>query len=535
MPDLADTFPKRGDLRPIEENSDEEDFDDPADPIPADPVDPADPALVFHPPPAMARAERATHSIGVDTFKTGVDDFNEWIDLFEKAVKLATNVRDEDSLHFLYKEWLPLKLDKEARALLIQASAVNWPALKVELKGLLVDPQEKYKWLAKKTTIKWNGKESFHALASKIKAAIDRYEKDMPNEYKEREHFFRFRLALPKDYRDAIDMGCGETDRTIKKAVEMAQRTQMTQSDDTEAKSVDFAGASFAGAALEENRTSSVELALAGITTQLENLTVSIRNVDTRIRAQDDRLRSLEKSAPYGSGNYRDDNRSRGYSPSRGQYGQNFQQYSSGASYPSYPPKPGYSPARNQQPSYSPNRDRRNFSPSRNQRSGFSPNQNQRSGYSPNRGYVNSPRPNQPYNSPSRGQNTQQRYSPRRDGIRPLNHPPPNNYRPNNYPQNNYPPNYYPPNNYPPSNYPPPSYYPAPNYPPTNYRPPSNAPPSNYRPSNNYQHVTYDERVNHEEKKDGSAYKAIQTDDEYSGEEYAAPPKSGSGRSSAGN
>ena len=120
------------------------------------------------------------------------------MELFEKAVKLATNVRDDATLHYLYKEWLPLKLDNAAHAILDQAAKTEWPQLKDELIGLLVDPQEKYKWQAKLTTIKWDGKESFHTLASRVKRAVDKFDKDMPDKFKKREYFFWFCATFKK-------------------------------------------------------------------------------------------------------------------------------------------------------------------------------------------------------------------------------------------------------------------------------------------------------------------------------------------------
>ena len=83
----------------------------------------ADPPGGGGPPAAPAgRVEQATSDIDVPTFNSLNDDFEEWVELFEKAVMLATNVRDDAGLHYLYKQWLPLKLDSAARAALKQVA-----------------------------------------------------------------------------------------------------------------------------------------------------------------------------------------------------------------------------------------------------------------------------------------------------------------------------------------------------------------------------------------------------------------------------
>ena len=76
---------------------------------------------------APRRFERRTSNVNVPTFDSLKDDFEEWVVLFEKAVMLATNAREEATLHFLYKEWLLLKLDKAARATHAKVAALDWP------------------------------------------------------------------------------------------------------------------------------------------------------------------------------------------------------------------------------------------------------------------------------------------------------------------------------------------------------------------------------------------------------------------------
>ena len=89
-------------------------------------------------PGPAPRHEQAASSIAVDNFKSGVDDFETWVDLFERAVYVATGTRDQNTLYALYIQWLPLKLDLAALNVLGQAVAVDWLPLKTELIRLLV-------------------------------------------------------------------------------------------------------------------------------------------------------------------------------------------------------------------------------------------------------------------------------------------------------------------------------------------------------------------------------------------------------------
>jgi len=228
-------------------------------------------------PAAMARnTEKCPANISIDTFKTGVDDFEEWIEMFESAVVLGTNALGDRKEHF-YKAWLPHKLDRAARAIYKEAQSSTYPELKAELQALLVDPQEQYKWQAKKTKITWNGEESFHALATRVKATVDRYDKEMNGASKAREYFFRFRESLPKTFQDAIDIGCPEEDRTIDQAKKIALRVQMTMGNNCEPKVVGFTAAAYT-----ENR--GIEMALAAIETRLSNIEVSTRTHDEKFK-----------------------------------------------------------------------------------------------------------------------------------------------------------------------------------------------------------------------------------------------------------
>ena len=139
----------------------------------------------------------------------------------------------------------------------------------------------------------------------------------MPDEYKVREYFLRFRNAFKKPMRRIIDMGCPANNRTLEMAKEVALRYQLsTADDDGEATNVETSKeVAFSGAYLHPDRATSLETAVAGINTQLENLSVSMRRINDRLDRFDNRLRALER-APHQSssrtnnnGDCRNDNR----------------------------------------------------------------------------------------------------------------------------------------------------------------------------------------------------------------------------------
>ena len=270
-------------------------------------------------PQAQGRVEKPATSINCKDFRSDVDDFEQWVTKFERAVKLATNVRDDDQLAYLYKEWLPLKLDDAAYAIWMQTTKTRWLDLREELIGLLVDPQEKYKWQAKLTTIKWDGKESFHALASRVKRAVDKYDKEMSQDYKNREYYFRFRAAFKKPMRRCIDMGCSEGNRTIEAAKDIVLRYQITTADDEghdKGESDDLRGVAFASASLHPDRATSIETTLAGIVTKLEDMSISIRDNSNRLASFENQMRDLRRDVDRNSSERR--SRDEGYQQGSG-------------------------------------------------------------------------------------------------------------------------------------------------------------------------------------------------------------------------
>ena len=303
-------------------------------------------------PPALParpnRVERPTSSIAVDKYRSGVDDFEEYGEILERGIKVATNVRDATELGLLCKDWLPLKLDAPALAILRQANgAADWKDLKEELIALLVDPQEKYKWQARLTTIKWDQKESFHALASRVRRAVNKFDKDMPQAFKEREYYQRFCDALPKYYRSAIHMGCAPTERNIDNAKELALRAQIACAEPNgESKSVAFEDTGFAAASMDDpsggDRVSGVERSLAAILTTVEGVAAGQRRLEDRIVALEERNRIEEQAR---------NSRNRYQNPSG-------RQSPSGYRSPGYQSPSGNRDYRNQNGGYSPSNDR---------------------------------------------------------------------------------------------------------------------------------------------------------------------------------
>ena len=250
--------------------------------------------------------ERALSAISVERFRTGEDDFEEWIQLFESSIVLGTNASTDVRKIELYLRALPLKLDDEARALFKQCTG-SYAEKKEQMIELLTDPQEEYKWHAKKAKITWDGKESFHKLTARVKKAVDKYDKLLDGDGKAREYFFRFRNALPKNYRDAIDLGCGKDNRTIDDAKDFALRVQMTQNDDEEGKSV-----TFTGAGMSDDRLKTVEFSLTELGNRLENIEIELKKKN---EAPEDKResRGYGMNRDTSKGNYPN----RGYSSSR--------------------------------------------------------------------------------------------------------------------------------------------------------------------------------------------------------------------------
>ena len=277
---------------------------------------------------AGPRREKATSSINCYEFDSTKHDFERWVSKFEKAVMLAANLREEDgaALERLYKQWLPLKLDETATSHLDNiGAAVAWNEVKRQLADLLIDPHEKMRWRSRQWTIKWDGKESIHMLATRVTRAVDRYDRHLPADVREQEYFNRFRSAFKsRAFMRVIDMNCPEGHQTIEEAKDAIMRYQLASADDEGADAGDpYKAVAFAGASLQPDRATSLESSIAAIGTKIEDLAISMRSMDDRLRVVEDSMRGGRRfeerrsGTPAWSGGQRRDNgyRDRGRSP----------------------------------------------------------------------------------------------------------------------------------------------------------------------------------------------------------------------------
>jgi hypothetical protein len=244
--------------------------------------------------------DKATSTIPVETFRTSHDDFDEWILLFEQAVVLGTEVTDADRKVELWKSWLPYKLDDEARVILRSITTNVYAEVKADLRKLLIDPQEAYSWQTNRSTIQWDGKESFHSLAVRVQRAVDKYD---PDASKPKEYFFRFRQALPKKYRNAIDLGCAEDKRTIDEAKKIAMRVQMTEADGDDKEVV------FTGASMADDRLKTLEMDFQKMGVRMDGLEGGIQRVESSLKEMCAKSRGHESSLERYNRRYPDRNR----------------------------------------------------------------------------------------------------------------------------------------------------------------------------------------------------------------------------------
>ena len=260
---------------------------------------------------ADANRERGASSIPCQDYDSNQDDFDSWILIFENAVNVATNAQTHARQQVLYKQWLPLKLDEEAKAILeqIPADAIYADTIS-QLKELLLDEIEIYKWKSYQKTIVWDKKESFQALATRVKKAVDKYDKDLNAQGKIWEYFFRFRAALPKTpYQDQIDTSIPKNAKTLENAKELALRVQMTQQNPGDPKQVQFTGA-----AMSDDRIHALENDMAKIRIRGEEREQERRRRDRR----DDQDRN-NRDRDY-DGNHRDYDRDRDHNRHQDDY-----------------------------------------------------------------------------------------------------------------------------------------------------------------------------------------------------------------------
>ena len=245
-------------------------------------------------------AEVATSELPLEKFRSNHDIFREWIKTMEDGIVLTCNPQSKERKDKLCILWLPLMLDSAARTVWQNVTKKKWEEIKVEMEELLVDPQERYNWKAGQVTVIWDEKESFHELATRVRRCMDLYE---PDADKPTQYFYRFRLALPPEFRYAIDTSRADDKApTLEKAKAAAFRFQMAISEMgltfTSQKSVSFGNgmgkplmgpmkaagrdmdtASFAGATMKEERLSALERGLEKLTTKVNTMDAELQKL----------------------------------------------------------------------------------------------------------------------------------------------------------------------------------------------------------------------------------------------------------------
>ena len=190
---------------------------------------------------------------------------------------------------------------------------LDWDTLKVDLAELLIDPGEKLRWQTHQTTIKWDGKEPIHKLATRIKRGVNKYHKNYPQAVKEDEYYARFRNAFDASIMCIIDMNCPAGSQTIDIAQDAVVRFQLTPKPEA-AKSV-----SFAAAELNPDRATGLETSMASLATHMEDLSITMRTMkresDERIGRVEERLLALENR---GGGEYQQNDHRWGNTASSG-------------------------------------------------------------------------------------------------------------------------------------------------------------------------------------------------------------------------
>ena len=195
---------------------------------------------------------RSVTSLPIHNFRTDIDDPVVWLPLFEDTVEMCLHPADANAKNTLLKKWFPLKVDDRARQKLLGITTQVWDEIKAAFIKSLANPQEEYNWHARRQTITWDGVEPFHDLATRIRRAVDKYE---PEAVRQNEYFFRFRMALPKDYKREIDIWCPRNNRTIAEAQDIAERVRLANAEER---------AETLGAAAPTQPTSFIAAAMTG-------------------------------------------------------------------------------------------------------------------------------------------------------------------------------------------------------------------------------------------------------------------------------
>ena len=228
--------------------------------------------------------DQIARSIPIHNFRSGVDEPSPYLTMFENSVDLVQPTADDNARQTLLKNWFPLKLDDRARLAyggIPQTAETTWNDIKTAFIDALTDPQEEYTWHARREFITWDSVESFRSLFTKIKSKVDKYEHA---NVREREYFFRFRMALPRHYRREIDINLPRERRKVEEAIDIAERIRLANSEAAESNQAAAApNRPFTGAAMRENQYVSVELGLANLTSRFDGIDETLRSINERL------------------------------------------------------------------------------------------------------------------------------------------------------------------------------------------------------------------------------------------------------------
>ena len=241
--------------------------------------------------------EDSAYSLPVDKFITGVDHFESWVCLFDAAIEIIYKGSTAADKIAAARQWLPLKLDDQARLVYSNVTGNTWAELKENLRKALIDPQEEYNWHAGKATIIWDGIESFQSLATRVKRAVNTHHRSN----RETEYYFRFLLALPSEYKREINLGLSKGERKIENAVDIAERVRISNSETTggPAPTTTPIPTSFTGAAMSGDRLHRLELAMEGMALRLGNIESLLKELldDRRSRRGSDSRRESRQNS----------------------------------------------------------------------------------------------------------------------------------------------------------------------------------------------------------------------------------------------
>ena len=213
-------------------------------------------------------ANRVINSLPIEEFQSGTDDFESWIELFDTAIAITYKGATDQDKEIAARQWLPLKLDDQARLTLSNVTGEDWATLKNNLQKALIDPQDEERWNSRTPFITWDGVESFQSLATRVKRATDRFHRGD----KEQEYYNRFDQALPFDYNLAFSFNIPKENRTIENALPIAERVRASLLKNKEKETATSNALFFTGAAMSNDEIEPLEQRMRSVTSRLENM-----------------------------------------------------------------------------------------------------------------------------------------------------------------------------------------------------------------------------------------------------------------------